>query len=362
MKGHLIERRSCGLHYFVDPTTSSEIYFEKNTLQQLNNDECELSITGLSNYLRNNSLTYSPILLTWDMTSSCNFSCPFCYIRDNRIDREVYLEEVIPVIDGLVAAGLFEVYLSGGECLLLDDFLKIYKYFKEKGVFVTVFTNGSIIDDKVLACWKDLPPSSVEITLYNNDYASEPFRNILKLQKMGIYVQPKFTLTKTTVRYYEGVKKWAKDNGFFLATDAELFDGRDDKHSNIENKYSLSIAEKKQYTPNKYKQIRKSITTRTGFPCKSKRGIIHISPEFSISLCNKLKNRWDLRRVNVYIALQELRTLINKYENMTLYGCDGCEYSQRCTMCYANAQVVDDKLYVPTGYCEALKKKCIELS
>lgn len=361
MNSCLIERKSCGIHYFVNPTTPSEIYFDQETLQQLTDNECDLSVTGISNYLRNHSSSYSPVLLTWDMTSRCNFNCSFCYIRDNSITREVCFKETVETIDCLVSEGLFEVYLSGGECLLLDDFIKIYRYFKEKGVFITVFTNGSIIDDEILTCWKELPPSSVEITLYNDDYTSEPFCNILKLQEMGLYVLPKFTLTQTTLRYYEGVKQWATDNNLFLAVDSELFDGIDDLHANIEKKYSLSIAQKKYYTPNMYKNIEKPSVIRTGFPCKSKRGIIHISPEFSISLCNKMKTRWDLRNVDIRIALNELRHLIEKYEHAILHGCNGCVYSQRCTMCYVNAEIIDGELYVPNGYCDSLKEKCIQL-
>lgn len=350
------------MHYYVDPTTPSEIYFKQQTLQQLVDNECDLSITGISKYLRNNNLSYAPVLLTWDMTSRCNFACPFCYIRDNSITREVRFEETIQVIDGLVEAGLFEVYLSGGECLLLDDFLKIYKYIKKKGVYVTIFTNASVISDEILSCWKDFPPSSVEITLYNDDYSSKPFCNILKLQKMGIHVLPKFTMTKTTFKYYKKVKQWTDEHNLFLSVDAELFDGKDDLHANIEEKYSISIAQKKKYTPNKFKSVEKASVIRTGFPCKSKHGIIQISPDFSISLCSKMKNRWDLRNVSIHTALKELEHLIKKYENAVLYGCNGCMYSQKCTMCYVNAEIVDNKLFVPKGYCENLKEKCLQLS
>ena len=71
---------------------------------------------------------------------------------------------------------------------------------------------------------------------------------------------------------------------------------------------------KKKYTPNKFKSVEKASVIRTGFPCKSKHGIIQISPDFSISLCSKMKNRWDLRNVSIHTALKELEHLIKKYE------------------------------------------------
>lgn len=345
----------------MDPTAFSDIFFDKETLTRLETDGCELSVSGISKYLREHSSCFSPVLLTWDMTSRCNFSCPFCYIKDNNITREVCFEEAKKMIDSLVEEGLFEVFLSGGECLLLNDFLEIYRYFKEKGVFVTVFTNGSLINDEIMQCWKGLPPSSVEITLYNNDYYSKPFCNMLKLQKMGIHVVPKFTLTKTTIPYYEGVKQWANCHDLSLAVDADLTDGLDEKHSNIEKEYSLSMDQKKQFIPNKYQYVKQEKRKRTGFPCKSKQGIVQILPDFSISLCNKMKIRWNLREVDVCIALKELRQLINKYENEYIKGCDGCAYSHKCSMCFVNAEIKNGELYVPDGFCESIKLKCLEM-
>ena len=355
-----VERIVGDLHYYVDPTTPSDVIFDSDTLQQLTNANCDLSITGISKYIREHSSTYMPVLLTWDMTSRCNLSCPFCYIRDNTIKEEVCFNEAKTVIDSLVERGLFEVYLSGGECLLLDDFLAIYSYLKEKGVFVTVFTNGYLIDDNVLNCWSLLPPSSVEITLYNDDFSSRPFLNICKLREMGLFVLPKFTLTKTTLKYYENVKKWAEDNQYILNVDSNLFDGTDDVHSNIEERYSLSADQKKEYTPHKIMKAEKEPRVRTGFSCNSRKGIVQISPDFSISLCNKMKIRWDLKSIDVNIALNELKALIEKYENAPINGCNGCVYANHCNMCFANAQLRDGELFVPVGHCDNIRGKCIE--
>ncbi len=355
---NLIERRINNFHYFVDPSTPSDIFFDNKILQWLTENDCDLSISSLSDYIKEHSPSYMPILLTWDMTSRCNFNCPFCYIRDNSIANEVTFAEAKPVIDELVNNGLFEVYLSGGECTLLDDFVLIYKYLKLKGVFVTVFTNASLINDNILDCWRELPPSSVEITLYNDDLESAPFINIIKLHNMGIYVLPKFTLTKTTLKYFAKVSKWAKNNGFFLAVDTELFDGTDELHSNIAENYSLSVEQKKIYAPDRVNVTKSAVGVRKGFSCKSKKGTIQISPDFSISLCNKMKTRWDLRNCNVITALNELREIIKKYEDAPLYGCKGCAYTAKCSMCYANAEIFNGELHVPKGYCEDLKKRC----
>lgn len=355
-KKQLIERKSGGIYYCVDPSTPADIFFEQETIQKLNNDKCEFAVTEISRYIREHNTSYYPVLLTWEMTSRCNLNCPFCYIRDNSIDKEVSFEEAKKMIDCFVAEGLFEVYLSGGECLLLKDFLKIYCYFKEKGVFVTVFTNGTLITDEVLDCWRRLPPSSVEITFYNDELSSAPFRNLLILRNMGINVLPKFTLTNTTIEYYEKVNNWMTKNGFTLNVDSNLFDGLDELHFGIKEKYEINNGQKERYLLVEKERFGNEKIVRTGIGCKSKKGIIQIAPDFSVSLCNKMKSRWNLREVKPNIALSELRKLITKYENAVIHGCNGCIYSKNCSMCIVNAEKIDGELYVPKGYCEEIRK------
>jgi hypothetical protein len=217
-----------------------------------------------------------------------------------------------------------------------------------------VFTNASLIDEQVLECWREYPPSSVEITLYDDDFSSKTYCNIVKLLDMGIFVLPKFTLTTTTLCYLDAVKKWTNEIGISLSIDANILDGIDPKHSGIKEKYSLSDEQKKLYVSNKHSVPQKVYGERTGFPCKSKNGIIQIMPDFSMSLCNKMKKRWNLRAIDTKVAVEELRELIEKYKSARIYGCQGCENVKLCEMCYANAELIDGMLFVPEGYCEKL--------
>lgn len=355
MHDNIVERWSGNLHYYVKTKTASDVCFPRDVYDKLKRENIELSVTGISKYIRSQNIAYTPVLLTWDMTSHCNFNCPFCYIRNNNSsDKDVSFDEAKEVIDGLINAGLFEVYLSGGECLLLKDFLKIYKYLKQNGVFVTVFTNGSLIDDEILECWSDYPPTSVEITLYDDNYSSKTYQNILKLIDMDIFILPKFTLTNTNFHYLENVKKWTDEHNIALSIDANILNGIDKLHSGLKEKFSLSTEQKEIYVPNNSDGSEAIFGIKTGFSCKSKRGIIQISSDYTVSLCNKMKKRWNLRNVKIETALGELRELIKKYESKVLNGCAGCNKYKSCEMCYANATIIDGELYVPKGYCDKL--------
>lgn len=355
----VVKRTSCGVHYEVDPTASSDIYLDDDTLDEIERGGYELSIKGVSLFLRQRHPAHSPVCLSWDLTSRCNLSCPFCYIRDNSIAREVTLAEAKPVIDHLVDRGLFEAHLAGGECLLVDDFLPIYEYLKARGVFLTIFTNGILIDDAVLASWAALPPSSVEVTFYDSDFSSAPFQNVLRLRDMGIHVETKFTLTQTTFPHYLAVKRWAEEQGFELLVDTELIDGGDEHHQGLAGRFGLSPEQKAELLPDRFPRKPSSeVGYKTGFPCIARFGTVHVAPDFSVALCDAMTQRWDLRGADLETALGEISQLVATYTDQRLIGCGGCTDAARCNLCFARAVIGPEGLAVPEGHCAQMVPTC----
>jgi hypothetical protein len=175
---------------------------------------------------------------------------------------------------------------------------------------------------------------------------------------MGIHVVTKFTLTKTTIGFFESVKNWCNANGFELLVDADLFDGGDAQHSGLEEEYSLSLGIKKELVPDRYKGIMEACKTRTGFPCRAIEGSVHIAPDFSLSLCRSMTKRWSLDDVGVKDVIRELSSLIDEYKGKPMHGCSGCGFARQCGMCFALAEKRDGELYVPKEYCSTILKKC----
>jgi MoaA/NifB/PqqE/SkfB family radical SAM enzyme len=93
-------------------------------------------------------LVFSPISINLDLTSACNFSCPFCV--DSKLinaGKSLTLEEVKKTIDTLHSHGLLSVILiGGGEPTLHKDFGEIVRTIKSKGLQVGIVTNGSRLE------------------------------------------------------------------------------------------------------------------------------------------------------------------------------------------------------------------------
>jgi radical SAM protein with 4Fe4S-binding SPASM domain len=56
--------------------------------------------------------------------------------------------------------------LTGGEPFIRPDFLDIYTYAKNKGLLITLFTNGTLITPEIADYLADWRPFSLEITIY----------------------------------------------------------------------------------------------------------------------------------------------------------------------------------------------------
>jgi radical SAM protein with 4Fe4S-binding SPASM domain len=113
----------------------------------------------------------APMQVSIEVTRRCPLECQHCYNnlpmgdQDAR-SREMTTEEHFKMLDELVEMGCFWLLYTGGEIFARKDFLEIYTYAKQKGFLITLFTNGTLINEKVADYLVEWPPFSIEITLY----------------------------------------------------------------------------------------------------------------------------------------------------------------------------------------------------
>jgi radical SAM protein with 4Fe4S-binding SPASM domain len=113
----------------------------------------------------------APMQVSIEVTRRCPLECQHCYNnlpmgdQDAR-SREMTTNEHFRVLDELVEMGCFWLLYTGGEIFARKDFLEIYTYAKKKGFLITLFTNGTLITEKIADYLVEWPPFAIEITLY----------------------------------------------------------------------------------------------------------------------------------------------------------------------------------------------------
>jgi len=114
-----------------------------------------------------------PIGGSIEVTQRCNNRCVHCYNNlaagdKSALENELSLDEHCRIIDEIAGFGCLWLLLTGGEIFLRKDFLDIYTHAKQKGLLITLFTNGTLITSDIADYLAKLPPFSIEITLYGN--------------------------------------------------------------------------------------------------------------------------------------------------------------------------------------------------
>ena len=106
-----------------------------------------------------------------EVTRRCPLECQHCYNNLPMADasaraQEMTFDEHVRLLDELVQAGCLWLLYTGGEIFARKDFLAIYTEAKKRGFLITLFTNGTMINERIADYLAEYRPFSIEITLY----------------------------------------------------------------------------------------------------------------------------------------------------------------------------------------------------
>ena len=152
-----------------------------------------------------------PIAGNFELTARCNFNCPMCYVHmtQEQVDaagKELTAKQWLSIAKDARDAGMIFVLLTGGEPLIRKDFFEIYRGMKEMGLLISINTNGSMIQGKILEEFLKDPPFRFNISLYGG--SNETYRtmcglpvydrvkeNIRALRQAGVQVSLNLSIT-----------------------------------------------------------------------------------------------------------------------------------------------------------------------
>lgn len=184
-----------------------------------------------------------PILGHFELTSRCNLDCKMCYVHtmDNAtaMRTELSTEQWKRIFDEAYNCEMLYATLSGGECLLRQDFKELYLHLWNKKVMITVMTNGTMLNEDYVEFFKTYPPELIRISLYGSSeegYLSltghKGFERataaVEALMAAGIDVNVVTTPSRYMTDDYIRTVKMCKERAYdLLITDVTLIPNRD---------------------------------------------------------------------------------------------------------------------------------------
>ncbi len=344
--------------------------------------ECQVipltSYSEFSNRINNKTANQRiPIDGSIEVTARCNLKCVHCYINLPAGDieaknKELTYKEICNILDQIVDEGCLWLLLTGGEPFLRPDFLDIYTYAKKKGMLITLFTNGTLLTPYVSDYLSELPPHSIEITLYG--LTQETYEKVTGISGsykqcmngIDLLLERKLPLKlKTmvmTINKHEiwDMKKFAEDLNVEFRFDPVLnlrIDG-DKKPDNFrilpDEVIALDLADEKrmkQWLEFCKKFLGMPFNSDYLYQCGTGHQTFHIDPYGNLSVCMMSRiPSYDLRKGIFKEAWYSFipNVLSEKWNQNT--PCRSCNLISLCDQCPGLAQIEHGEPESPVDY------------
>lgn len=203
-----------------------------------------------------------PLSVTFISTYRCNFTCEYCDVWRLR-EKEMSTAEALSMIDEFAALGMRRFSINGGEALLRDDIGELIGQSKSRGVFTTMFSNGSLVEKNVeklkgldiLTISLDGPK---EVHDRQRMYGTHEkvIAGIKAAKRAGIKVWTNTVITKDNLDYLPGLVEEAKALGVKMVFQPVLHYSHSSEKNRIEDIASSGLEYKEALS--KLKELKKN--------------------------------------------------------------------------------------------------------
>jgi radical SAM protein with 4Fe4S-binding SPASM domain len=311
-----------------------------------------------------------PLQVSIEVTRRCPLECLHCYNNLPMGDfdakqRELTKEEHFRVLDELVEMGCFWILYTGGEIFARKDFLEIYTYAKQKGFLVTLFTNGTIINEQIADYLKEWPPFAIEITLYGRTRETYEaltaipgsydrcLRGIRLLKERGLPLKLKTVATSINKHEVMAMRRFAEDElGVEFKIDGQINPRIDCSQSPLavrltpEELVALDMASPKGKS--EYLRLASHDLERpanlaqidTTYFCGGGLNSFAINPYGEIGICViSQQETFSVRGVGVKTVWEESLLQLRNQKRQRVTKCVQCRIQSLCGMCPANGEM-----------------------
>lgn len=111
-----------------------------------------------------------PISGSFELTPLCNLDCKMCYVHMSKDQlngaKLLTVDQWKDIMQQAISSGMMYARLTGGECLTYPGFKELYLFLREKGIEISILTNGLLLNEEMISFLKEHRPADIQITLY----------------------------------------------------------------------------------------------------------------------------------------------------------------------------------------------------
>jgi radical SAM protein with 4Fe4S-binding SPASM domain len=321
-----------------------------------------------------------PLSGTIEVTRRCPLTCQHCYNNLSMSDadahsRELSFDELCRLMDDMADAGTLWLLLTGGEIFARHDFLDIYTYAKKKGFLITLFTNGTLVTERIadyLSAWR---PFAIEITLYGATAETyerltgvpgsfeKCMRGIRLLRERGLPLALKTVAVSTNRHEIPSMQAFADELGVAFKFDSMINPRVDCSQSPLdvrltpEESVAMDLADPKrsdewlQFAEGVRRALEAAPASDTMYQCGGGVSAFAIDPYGRMSICVLSEaHKYDIRS-GTFREGWDTFLLQQRSKRVTRpTKCVSCALKSSCGMCPANGELESGDAETPVDY------------
>jgi len=320
-----------------------------------------------------------PLNGTFELTPLCNMNCKMCYIHLSQkelSERGCLLskEQWISLAKECVQEGMLFLLLTGGEPFLRSDFKEIYTELKKLGLYITINSNGTLIDEKVVEWLKKDPPMKINLTLYGSNEEvyerlcgyKDGFNKALKaidlLKDAHIPVNININVTKDNQEDINNILEIVERKQVTCRVSTYMFPAIRNEHDNEDARLSADESGRMRYlitkkTMSKSFQAYQNKWLEQEEECLSLHKCLAGSAMFWVTWNGKM-TPCGLMNQPVTFPLKDSfkeawKEIVEVIEKKNLpQKCLSCQFSKDCNVCMANVEAEGNTEYL----CQSTKR------
>lgn len=280
-----------------------------------------------------------PLSVELELTAKCNLRCAHC-LRD-RYDLEgLKLIRIRSLLDELAETGTVILVITGGEPLLRDDFCEVVEHAASRGFFISLLTNGTLIDAALARFLKPLV-SSVSVSIYGPESVHDgitgvdgSFRRsvegIKRLKEQGIKTTMSTTLLESNVSSLNCTRTLASELDVPLEVDHKVWPRQNGDAGPIAMRVDPQALDR-LLAEGEYEPMRIGYGICTAGTAKAV-----VTPEGFVHPCNLIRHPRsslnDLPFRDIWLS-DTFGDFVRQIHTIEPAGCAGCEFLSTCDVC-----------------------------